>query len=193
VAEQGERAAKKLYLRMAAGMGFPFGSDVADRYEDRGASTSHFSGYSFALDVAAGGAVLPWLVVGAGAASDTVAGGTVRNGDQTKRSIDRSLYYAVVGGFADVYAAPPAGLHFQALLGLARLSPSDDLGHNTALGFGTVLGIGYEVLAGSRWNLGALARVAFSPLSMHRIAGQQPSPSFYEPSLLWTATFRPEQ
>ncbi len=183
---------EKLYIRMAAGVGFPFGSDIADRYDDRGSGASHFSGYSFALDVMAGTAVLPWLMIGGGAASDTVGGGTVRNASQSKRSIEHSLYYAVIGPFADLYTAPPAGLHFQALLGLARLSPADDLGHNTALGFGAVLGVGYEMPVGRRWNLGALARVAFSPLSMKRVAGQQPSPTLYEPSLLWTATFRPE-
>jgi hypothetical protein len=140
-----------------------------------------------------GSAVLPWLVLGAGVASDTIGGGTVRNASQASRGLEHSLYYAVIGGFADVYTAPPAGLHFQALLGLARLSPANDLGHDTALGFGTVLGVGYEFVTGRRWNLGALARVAISPLSMHKVAGQQPSPTFYEPSLLWTATFRPER
>lgn len=190
-AEEQDRSAKKLYMRFGAGFGFPFGPDVADKYEDRGSNALHFSGYSFALDVMAGTAVLPGLVIGGGAASDTVAGGTVRNGNQDKRGLEHSLYYAVIGGFADFYTAPPAGLHFQALLGLARLSPATDLGHNTALGFGTVLGVGYDLPVGRRWNLGALARLAFSPLGMGRVAGQQPSPTFYEPSLLWTATFRP--
>jgi hypothetical protein len=174
-------------------MGFPFGPDVADTYEDRGSGASHFSGYSFAIDLMAGSAVLPWLIVGGGVCSDTVAGGNVRNSNQSERSIEHSLYYAVIGGFADLYTAPPAGLHFQALLGLARLSQAENLGHDTAVGFGAVLGVGYELAVGRRWNLGALARLAFSPLSMSRVAGQQPSPSMVEPSLLWTATFRPER
>jgi hypothetical protein len=188
-----EDRGKLLYMRFGAGVGFPFGSDVADRYDDRGASASHFSGYSFAIDLMAGSAVLPWLIVGGGAASDAIGGGTVRNSAQAERGLEHSLYYAVIGPFADVYTSPPAGLHFQALLGLARLSQAADLGHDTAIGFGTVLGVGYEFVTSKRWNLGALARLAFSPLSMHKVAGQQPSPSFYEPSLLWTATFRPER
>jgi hypothetical protein len=192
-AEEQNPSARQLYIRLGAGFGFPFGPDVADKYEDRGRDALHFSGYSFAMDMMAGAAVLPGLVVGGGAASDTVAGGTVRNGNQDQRHLEHSLYYAVIGGFADFYTAPPAGLHVQALIGLARLSPSSDLGHNTALGFGTVLGVGYDLPVGRRWNLGGLARLAFSPLGMQRVAGQQPSPTFYEPSLLWTATFRPER
>jgi hypothetical protein len=184
---------RTLYIRLAAGIGFPFGSDVADRYDDRGAGALHFSGYSFAIDAMAGSAVLPWLVVGGGVASDTVGGGSVRTSSQSTRSIEHSLYYAVVGGFADLYTAPPSGLHFQALLGVARLSRADDLGHDTAVGFGAVLGAGYELPVGRRWNFGALARIAISPMSMHGVAGQRPSPIFYEPSLLWTATFRPER
>lgn len=194
IAEEPERPGKSLYLRLGAGFGFPFGPDVADRYDDRNGDALHFSGYSFALDMMVGSAVLlPGFIVGGGATSDTVAGGTVRTSSQDKRGLANSLYYAVIGGFADFYTAPPAGLHFQALLGLARLSLADDLGHNTATGFGAVLGVGYELPVGHRWNLGALARVAISPLGMPRVAGQQPSPTFYEPSLLWTATFRPER
>jgi len=182
-----------LYIRLAAGFGFPFGPDVADGYANRDGETLHFSGYSFAMDWMAGSAVTPGLVLGLGMASDTVVGGTVRDGDEQERGLDDSLYYAVIGGFADLYMSPPAGLHFQALLGLGRLSRSDDLGENTATGFGAVLGVGYDIAVGRRWNVGVLGRMAFSPLSMDAVDGETPSPTMYEPSLLWTATFRPEQ
>jgi hypothetical protein len=183
---------RSLYLRMAAGVGFPFGTDVTDAYAIRGNDELRFSGYSFAVDLMAGSAVLPWLMLGGGVASDSVVGGTVRDLGKSERSLERGLYYAVLGGFADIYTSPPAGLHFQALLGLARLSPSYNLGLNTALGFGAVLGAGYELRAGRRWNVGLLARIAISPLSMDAVGGHKPSPSLYEPSILWTATFRPE-
>ena len=183
---------RSLYFRMGAGVGFPFGTDVTDAYTIRGNDELRFSGYSFAIDLMAGSAVLPWLMLGGGVASDSVVGGTVRKLGKSERSIERGLYYAVLGGFVDVYTSPPAGLHFQALLGLARLSPSYNLGLNTALGFGAVLGAGYELRAGRRWNVGLLARIAISPLSMDAVDGHKPSPSLYEPSILWTATFRPE-
>jgi len=183
---------RSLYLRMAAGVGFPFGTDVTDAYAIRGNDELRFSGYSFAVDLMAGSAVLPWLMLGGGVSSDSVVGGTVRNLGKSERSLERGLYYAVLGGFADIYTSPPAGLHFQALLGLARLSPSNNLGLHTALGFGAVLGAGYELRAGRRWNVGLLARIAISPLSMDAVGGHKPSPSLYEPSILWTATFRPE-
>jgi hypothetical protein len=136
--------------------------------------------------------VLPWLVLGVGMSSDHVVSGTVRDDAQDERDLEDSLYFAVIGGFADLYPSPPAGLHFQALLGLSHLSRSDDLGLNTANGFGAVLGVGYELVVGRRWNLGVLGRIAFSSLSMDDVGEQKPSPSLYEPSLLWTATFRPE-
>jgi hypothetical protein len=182
-----------LYLRLGAGFGFPFGPDVADDYRElSGSSDLRFSGYSFAVDLMLGSHVLPWLALGAGWSSDMVLGGTVRDDAESEREIERGLYYAVVGGFADLYTAPPAGLHFQALVGLARLSPTHDLGQNTAVGFGVVLGVGYEIAAGERWNVGVLGRLALSPLSMDPVQGEKRSPSLYEPSLLFTATFRPE-
>ena len=187
-----ERRMDSLYVRLAVGMGFPFGPDVADVYDGRDGEALQFSGVSFAMDWMGGVAVMPGLMLGLGAASDAVLGGTVREPDQTERDLENSLYYAVIGGFADFYTTPPAGLHFQTLLGLARLSRSDDLGENTAVGFGAVLGIGYELAVGRRWNLGALARMAISPLGMDAVDGDEPSPTFFEPSLLLTATFRPE-
>ena len=186
-----ERAAW-LYVRIAAGIGFPFGPDIADVYDGRNQQELQFSGYSFAIDWMGGRVMLPWLVLGLGVTSDSVLSGTVKTEDQEERDLRESLYFAVIGGFVDVYTSPPAGLHFQALLGLAHLSRSENLGQNTANGFGAVLGVGYEFAVGERWNLGVLGRVAFSSLSMDEVNGESPSPSVYEPSLLWTATFRPE-
>ena len=151
-----------------------------------------FSGVSFAMDFMAGRALLPWLVLGLGVTSDSVLSGTVKDESQEERDLRNSLYFAVIGGFVDIYTSPPAGLHFQALLGFAHLSRTEDLGQNTGNGFGAVLGAGYEFAVGQRWNLGVLGRIALSSLSMDAVDGEQPSPSFYEPSLLWTATFRPE-
>lgn len=188
---EGPGRAPSLYIRLAAGLGFPFGPDVADAYDDRNGEALHFSGFSFATDWMAGSAVLPWLVLGVGMASDTVVSGTVRDREDAERSLQTSLYYLVLGGFADIYFSPPAGLHAQALIGLGHLSRSDDLGDG-ATGLGAAFGIGYELAVGRRWNVGVLGRVAVSPLSRDAIAGEQPSPTFYEPALLWTATFRPE-
>lgn len=190
--EADEIRADWLYVRIGAGVGFPFGPDIADVYEGRNEQELQFSGTSFALDFMAGRAVLPWLILGLGATSDSVLSGTVKNESQDERDLHDSLYFAVIGGFVDVYTSPPAGLHFQALLGLAHLSQSEDLGQNTGNGFGAVLGVGYEFAVGQRWNLGVLGRMAFSSLSMDAVDGEEPSPSIYEPSLLWTATFRPE-
>jgi hypothetical protein len=181
-----------LYVRLAAGVGFPFGSDVADVYDDRNGAPLHFSGYGLATDWMAGRALLPGLVLGLGFSADTIVGGTVRNRDDDKRDLEKSLYMMVVGGFVDVYFTPPAGFHVQALLGLAHLSRADDIG-NAVNGFGAVLGFGYEIAVGQRWNVGVLGRLALSPLGTNEVAGERTSPSFYEPSLLWTMTFRPER
>jgi hypothetical protein len=190
--ETDEERGAWLYFRMAAGIGFPFGPDIADVYDGRNQRELQFSGYSLALDLMGGRALLPWLVLGLGITSDSVLSGTVKTEDHQERDLAASLYFAVIGGFIDVYTSPPAGLHFQALLGLAHLSRSEDLGQNTGNGFGAVLGVGYEFAVGNRWNLGLLGRIAFSSLSMDDVNGEELSPSLYEPSLLWTATFRPE-
>jgi hypothetical protein len=185
--------ADSLYVRMGAGFGFPFGPDVADDYRAlSGSEDLRFSGHGFAMELMVGSHVLPWLAIGAGASSDVVLGGTVRNASDDERKLERGLYYAVVGGFADAYTSPPAGLHFQALVGLARLSPTYDLGRDTAVGFGAVLGVGYDLAVAERWNVGVLGRLSLSPLSMDPVRGEERSPSLYEPSLLFTATFRPE-
>ena len=101
------------------------------------------------------------------------------------------MYFAILGGLLDAYVAPPAGLHFQALVGFARSSPSYDLGLYTATGFGAVLGVGYEWQVGPEWSVGALARFAFAPLSMDPVDDRELSPAIYEPGLTLTASFRP--
>jgi len=186
-----QKLRKVIYLRLAMGVGFPFGPDLSDGYEGRSDGRLRFSGYSVAMDVMGGATVLPWLVLGAGVVSDVFVDGKVKLNDDSDQDLSRSLYFAVVGVFADVYTAPPGGLHFQSLLGIARLSPSYDLGKHTATGFGAVLGIGYEVVVSPEWSVGALGRVALAPLSMDAVDGVEPSPVVYEPTLLVSASFRP--
>jgi hypothetical protein len=185
-----EQRGRSLYIRLAMGFGIPLGSDIADDYTLRGGRSLSFSGGSFATDWMGGSMVLPWLAIGVGALSDTVVSGSVHYADDSKRSLSTHLYYFVLGPFVDAYFAPPAGWHVQLMLGLAHISRADQLSRG-ATGFGTVLGVGYDFAVAPRWNIGALARLAFSPLSMKATAGEKPSPSVYEPGLLFTATFRP--
>jgi hypothetical protein len=187
-----EERARDLYLRLGLGLGFPFGSDVADEYQNRNQAELSFSGLGVALDWMGGMAVLPSLALGLGATTDTFTSGTVTNDLKEERKLAHSLYFAVIGGFVDFYFMPPAGFHMQALLGLSHISRADDLGRNTGNGFGVVLGAGYDLAVGQRWNIGVLARVAVSSFSMDAIGNEKLSPVIYEPTLVWTATFRPE-
>jgi hypothetical protein len=188
--EPSDDRGKSLYIRLAAGFAIPIGPDISDDYSMRGGRTLHFTGASFATDWMVGGMLRPWLALGGGAVSDTIVSGSVRYADDRKRSLESSLYYFVVGPFADVYFSPPAGWHVQALLGVARIARADDL-NSGATGFGAVVGVGYEVAVAERWNVGGLARLAISPLSMGATGGEKPSPAVFEPGLLFTATFRP--
>ena len=180
-----------LYIRLGAGLGFPFGPEISDDYEELAGDDLRFSGQALALEVLAGGAALPWLVVGAGFVQDVIVGGTVRNADDDEREIARGLYYAIIGPFIDVYTSPPGGFHMQALIGFAHMSPSYDLSQ-AATGIGTVLGLGYELRASKRWNVGVLGRLAVSSLDRGDVAGEERTPTVYEPALLITATFFPE-
>ena len=191
-AEWADDYAPRLYVRLGFGFALPFGSDVADVYDDRNQAELDFSGMGIATDWMAGAAVMPTLMLGVGFTMDTLTSGTIRNSADEERSLDHSLYFAVIGGFADFYLSPPAGFHLQALLGLSHLSRADDLSRNTANGFGAVLGAGYDFAVGRRWNVGVVGRVAVSSFSMDAVDGEEPSPTLYEPTLLWTATFRPE-
>jgi hypothetical protein len=188
--EPADERGKSLYIRLAAGFAIPVGPDIADDYALRGSHALHFTGGSFATDWMGGSMLLPRLAVGLGAISDDVFGGSVHSAGNGRRSLAQSLYYFLIGPFADVYFSPPAGWHLQALLGLAHLSRADEVNRG-ATGFGAALGLGYDVAVDDRWNLGALARLAISPLSMSATAGQKPSPMVIEPGLLCTATFRP--
>ena len=190
--EPADERARDLYLRLGLGMGFPFGSDVADEYQNRNQAELSFSGLGVALDWMGGIAVMPSLALGLGATTDTFTSGTVTNDAKEERKLEHSLYFAVIGGFVDFYFMPPAGFHMQALLGLSHISRADDLGRNTGNGFGIVLGAGYDLAVGQRWNVGVLARVAVSSFSMDAIGNEKLSPVLYEPTLVWTATFRPE-
>ena len=186
-----ENRAPALYLRLGLGFGLSFGSDVSDDYGVDGEDLS-FSGFGTAIDWMGGAAVLPQLIVGIGATTDTLSSGTITGEEGEDRKLENSLYFAVVGAFADYYPFPPAGVHLQLLLGISHLSRADDLSKNTGNGFGTVLGAGYDFVVGRRFNMGILARVAVSSFGMDEVDGRTPEPMLYEPTLLWTITFRPE-
>jgi hypothetical protein len=186
-----EHRASALYLRLGFGFGVAFGSDVSDEYGDDEGELD-FSGFGTAMDWMGGAAVLPQLVIGLGATTDTLVSGTISGEEIEDRQLQRSLSFIVIGAFADYYLAPPAGFHLQALLGLSHLSRADDLSKHTGNGFGAVLGIGYDFVVGRRFNLGILARMPVSSFSMDEVGDAEPEPTLYQPTLLWTATFRPE-
>lgn len=173
------------------GLGFPFGSDVAEDYTQRGEDRMKLGGRGLLLDVAAGANLTSWLVIGAGLTSSFIGSGSVDNREGSTQALDRGLYFAVLGALLDAYTAPPGGLHFQVLVGLARSSPSHNLGLNTSTGVGAVLGIGYEWPLGPDWSVGAVLRLALAQLSMDPVQGRTLEPALYEPGLVLTATFRP--
>ncbi|MDH5676077.1 MAG: hypothetical protein OEZ06_28400 [Myxococcales bacterium] len=179
------------YLRLAGGVGFPFGPDIADSYRELPEGELRFTGYAAAFDVMAGLFAMPWLAVGAGFVSDAIAAGNIRDRFEDDRAIQRSLYHAIAGGFADVYfGGTKEGVHLQALVGVALLSPAFNLRRGES-GPGIALAAGYEGRVSKRWNVGGLLRVAFASFGDHTFDGNARSPRLYQPTLLLTTTFVP--
>ncbi|MEY4577112.1 MAG: hypothetical protein RL701_1815 [Pseudomonadota bacterium] len=174
------------YLRAAAGFGL--------RTDSISGTSNDFSlfGYGVTLDLAAGYAVLPGLVVGGGVFLDWSTSPTLTVATDFA-TLETTLDHAnltTVAALVDWYPKRETlGVHVEGGLGIGILNiagrnAAGETFDDSASGFSFFLGGGYEWRLGGAYALGALLRLTAAALS-----GQRESHTLFSPSLLLSFTW----
>jgi hypothetical protein len=160
------------YLRLGAGGGYALGTLST-------ASDSDSQGPNVASELAIGYAIRPGLVVGGGTFPMVVPSPSYDGIDAGGQHVSGT------GLFADYYLDPAGGLHLQAaLLFAAGYLDGGQREGKVGVGYGGMLGAGYDLFVSDEWSLGALAR-----LTVYGLFGVDDRIRLVSPSLLFTATF----
>lgn len=138
-------------VRLGVGPGFAAGEhDVGDAGDTGG-------GVAANTELAIGTRVTPRLIAGVGTFPMVVPAPSYDDRDAGGHHV------SATGPFVDFYVRPPRGAHVQAAaLVVAGYHEAQD-GHDGAVGFGAgaMLGAGYDLRLGARWNVGPLARATY--------------------------------
>ena len=173
------------YLQMTVGAGYLSSS------ADFGAIHSRIYGGALAGSLWMGGSVMPGFALGGGligdiafAPSQKLSGGGMSS--TTRAGTDQALQLQMIGLVTDIYPNPKQGLHFQAMLGYAVLSVSNngDTGDVSPSGVGVLGGVGYDFWISEEWSMGVLGRVAYAAAKLN----DQANPTI-APALLASFTY----
>jgi hypothetical protein len=206
IADRSRRRHDGLYFRLALGIGF--GHDHVT--SDGALPTQNVfsfaplpldaSGSSFAAttELSVGFTPFPGLVLGVGAFTTTIPKLSTKSKDIfTGNYVFRVSQLAVLGPLVDWYFDPKGGFHAEASPGLATYvagagEPQTEgplAQAHTALGFGFMLGLGYDWWIGDQWSLGLLGRVTYGATSGTDGVGGNFTHATYAPSALITLTY----
>ena len=139
---------------------------------------------------------VPGVVLGAGSWPVHVPSAAYEfgRGDYTKTESASYGSIAMLGPFIDVYPAPRAGFHLQAAPCLTLVAPgkSDTLVTDTlsGVGFGGMVGLGYEGWVSDQWGIGILARTQVLSVGLTDESDNEFDYLALTPSLLMTATLQ---
>jgi hypothetical protein len=115
----------------------------------------------------------------------------VSSGDATfDESADAGVLSAI-GPFVDYYPRPKFGLHVQASPTVVLLSPgaSDSFGNGVrGVGYGLMLGAGYEIWVANQWGGGWLLRVQGNKIRLEDDDGNEFESLSILPSVLFSVT-----
>ena len=159
-----------LYLRFGAGLGGAVdrleGSLLGYDFPYEDGRAGRMFGFAVPNEVALGYTVAPGLVTGAGIYNSIWTGpsaDTDRSRDYEFETTQLTLY----GPMLDLYPRPRDGWHIQGSLGLASfnmgfgttgsIDPRPAQAH-VAVGFGSMLGGGYEWFVAEQWSVGLMLR-----------------------------------
>lgn len=142
------------YLRLNLG----FGSQSTTI--DDGTPFPNFkaTGGTLAVDLLAGGAPSPGIIVGGALLLDSLPSTTFKADDGSSAKTSVSLI--TIGPFIDGYPNPRGGFHLGGTVGLssARLASDPSIPTNKALGFGLAAWLGYDWWVADQWSIGGLLR-----------------------------------
>jgi len=138
------------------------------------------------------------LVLGVGAYTATIPSFDAETDDpETGKYAFNLTQLALFGPFADYYFDREGGLHVQAAPAVATLvagSAEPEIAGpqaqaHTAIGFGFMLGAGYEWWVDDQWSLGLIGRFTFGKTTGEDNRGVGWSHTSYAPALLLGATY----
>lgn len=146
------------YLRMGLG-----GGGLHDSFQltNAGAVSGDASGPSGSLELAAGGAIVPGVILGGALFFESVQSPKITVLGETQSSDIHVGTLGMIGPFVDWYLNPRKGFHLQGAIGAARITLRDGSGavsDQSPVGGGLVLGVGYEWWIGDDWGLGVMGR-----------------------------------
>jgi hypothetical protein len=206
VADLSRRRHDGLYFRFALGIGM--GHDHATT--DAALPTDNFfsftplpldvsgSAFATATELSIGFTPTPGLVIGAGAFTTTIPTLHAKSkSPDTGDYVFRVSQLAVLAPLVDWYFFPKYGFHAEVAPGLATYvagagEPKIEgplAQAHTAVGFGFILGVGYDFWIGDQWSLGLLGRLSYGATSGSDGRGANFTHSTYSPALLITLTY----
>ncbi len=151
----GVRTHDGFYARFGIGPGFTTGGNKADL------ANADLRGVVIGTEIALGTTIAPGFVVGGGQFSMIIPSPKYSVGG--REFAGGAHHISGVGPFADYYLDPRGGLHAQAALMFSAgyLEGKDGRESAIGLGFGGMLGVGYEMFFGEQWSIGPILRLAY--------------------------------
>jgi hypothetical protein len=187
----GKRFHDGFYFRMGLGAGYTVFKVTPVEETD---STGGGAGMTVPVELAIGGSPTPGFVLGFGSYAVNMPGVTYTGGRGDFVVEEEGDYgsIAMLGPFADIYPAPRSGFHLQFAPCFTVVSPggSDTLVSDSlsGIGFGAMVGLGYEGWVSDQWGLGILLRNQFIYAQISDEEDDRFNTFGYVPALLMTAT-----
>ncbi len=164
------------YLQMTVGAGY-LGTSASANGEDLSIHGGALNG-----SVWIGGSLAPGFVLGGGTSSAFAVRPKVK---ETVRGVTRDLSDAnaglqlnMIGLVSDFYPNPTKGLHFQAMLGYAVLSITQNgASSQSPSGIGLLGGVGYDFWVSEEWSIGMLGNFSYAAAKLNDVSYPTVSPS----------------
>jgi hypothetical protein len=206
VADLSRRRHDGLYFRFALGLGLGHDHSTSDAPLPTENIFSFVpapldvsgSGFAVATELSIGFTPVPGLVLGVGSFTTSIPSLKAKSKqEETGNYVFRISQLAVLGPLVDWYFFPKYGFHAEAAPGLATYvagagEPATEgplAQAHTAIGFGFILGVGYDFWLGDQWSLGLLGRFSYGSTTGSDGRGANFTHSSYAPALLITLTY----
>lgn len=145
------------FLRLAAG-----GSYLNDTLERDKVAEANYLGGGIAYTIWAAGDIWRGMVLGGGATGTTIFDGGIDGGPKGLNAT-----FSIIGPVWDYYIIPSQGFHLLVSGGLSLFDMENQGG--VRVGFGGLIGAGYEWPMTEKWAVGILGQLAYGQLTKDTI------------------------
>ena len=173
------------YLRFGVGGGWMYGEASGDSLGGDVKTT----GLTVPVEFALGGTPVAGIVLGVGSYGLLLPALNYDFSDGPDESAEFGAF-TTVGPFIDFYVRPQYGIHLQFSPTVVLLSPgrSDSAGELTGVGYGAMIGAGYEIWVAKQWGGGWLLRLQATKVQLEDEDGNEIDYVSIMPSVLFTVT-----